>query len=897
MRLSPLTQITKDNIDGLGRIYTVNFRTFDPIARLGEQSYPVVKNGVMYVTTGEGKVYALDAATGKLIWKWYPDNVAVFNKAGIVANRGVAVCDGRVFVLNIDMTITMLNQQTGALMKRVPISRDVPGAATRYGYTETSAPICANHRVITGAAGSEYGVRGFVMAYHSKDLSPAWANPMWSIPPNGTEWRKQSRIVGGGVTWTPVTVDTKTNTLYYGTGSATPLYFPAWRPGSAPRTDSLLAVDLRTGRLKWWQQQMAHNEWSYDTAQPPMVYDGKIGGKKRRVVSVATMEGVWFAYDAATGKPIYQRVKVIDRTEHPPLQPGKPVVVYPGSIGGLNFSPAAYDPKTNYIFNAAAETAAVMIQKKLTPTQKKRKRLEGDVFLGLQNGDFGSYLPGWHDHGSISAINVNTGKRVWKFQTPEPERGGVSITSNGIGFAGGGDGNLRAFDLKSGNVLWKFQTGRQIASGPSIFSVDGKEYVAITIGGTPTSSNGGVLPGLMVFGLGGDKTQLPPPPGLPQFRSTSSSTSTPATVEVTPTHIATPTTAKRRASAQAAGNAHIVVPRSLVVRPWNPNSSNWQFAFGKVMLGKAPVSGAQLRVDGFTLPSPTGKRGGFSYPTDITDSARHEVRVVGVSKAKINGHKLSARQQSQLKAARAGISVGYAMQNLHAKVQSNGTVLITGRMTNTGGSGPPPVGLYTYRLSGTITNAAGQPVQGAVVVARTNDRDFWTFSAPSDANGHYTSNFHASDELGEDPVPLNIGVAVGQVSYGGNLGTVANFARNKSANLDIQLKAGTSYTLAKPDAITGAFYEGPAIGVAVANSVVKPVAAHWPTTNGRFSMTLPASMRGRVVAFWQNRRVFFSSFAAVPGGKVDLSSWPSKLGSGTCVAARVPEAAAPLGYR
>ena len=251
-------------------------------------------------------------------------------------------------------------------------------------------------------------------------------------------------------------------------------------------------------------------------AQPPLVYDGKVGGKKRRVVSVATMEGVWFCYDAATGRPIYQRVKVIDRTEHPPLQPGKPVVVYPGSIGGLNFSPAAYDPKTNYIFNAAAETASVMIQKKLTPTQKKRKRLLGDIFLGLQNGDFGQYLPGWHDHGSISAIDVNTGRRVWKFQTPEPERGGVSITASGIGFAGGGDGNLRAFDLKTGKLLWKFQTGRQIAAGPAIYSVDGKEYIAITIGGSPTSSNGGVLPGLMVFGLGGDKTEFPPPNNLPR---------------------------------------------------------------------------------------------------------------------------------------------------------------------------------------------------------------------------------------------------------------------------------------------------------------------------------------------------------------------------------------------
>ena len=137
----------------------------------------------------------------------------------------------------------------------------------------------------------------------------------------------------------------------------------------------------------------------------------------------------------------------------------------------------------------------------------------------------------------------------------------------------------------------------------------------------------------------------------------------------------------------------------------------------------------------------------------------------------MGGHTLSARQQAQLKAVRAGISVGYRMSNLHAKVQSNGTVLVTGRMTNSAGVAPPPVGLYTYRLSGTITNAAGQPVQGAVVVGRTNDRDFWTFSSPSDADGRYTSLFHASDELDEDPVPINIGVALGQVSYGGNLGT------------------------------------------------------------------------------------------------------------------------------
>ena len=680
MRLSPLTQITKGNIDQVGRVFTFNFRSVDPNARLGNQSYPVVLGNRMYVTTGESQTWALDATTGKVIWRWTPNNVAVFNKAGIVANRGVAVCDGKVFVLTIDMTIAMLNQNTGELIKRVPISSAVPGAATRYGYSETSAPICARHRVITGAAGSEYGVRGFVMAFKSSDLSPAWANPVWSIPPSGTGWRRVSRIVGGGVTWTPVTVDITSNTVYYGTGSATPLYFPAWRPGSAPRTDSLVAVNLLNGKLKWWQQQMAHNEWSYDTAQPPLVYNAKVGGKKRRVVSVATMEGVWFCYDAATGKPIYQRVKVIDRTEHPPLQPGKPVVVYPGSIGGLNFSPAAYDPKTNYIFNAAAETAGILIQRKLTPTQKKRKRLQGDIFLGLVNGDFGSYLPGWHDHGSISAINVNTGKRVWKFLTPEPERGGVSITASGIGFAGGGDGNLRAFDLSNGNVLWKFQTGRQIAAGPAIYSVDGKEYIAITVGGTPTSSNGGVAPGVQVFAIGGSHDQSPPPNNLPPFRSLQSRNAqgdASKTLVFTPSKAAAPTRAvrqKRASTLTALGRARITTGRPLVVRPWNPNSSNWQFVFGKVFLGRSPVAHAQLRVDRFTLPALTGAQGGFTYPADITEPGRHEVRVVGLSRATVNGRKLTSAQKAAVSAAHGAFNVGYRFSNLHAKVQSNGTV-------------------------------------------------------------------------------------------------------------------------------------------------------------------------------------------------------------------------------
>jgi hypothetical protein len=202
---------------------------------------------------------------------------------------------------------------------------------------------------------------------------------------------------------------------------------------------------------------------------------------------------------------------VIDRTEHPPLRPGQPVVVYPSSIGGLNYSPASYHPGRNIIVNAASETSAILTQQKLTPTQKRRKLVLGDVFLGLEIGNFGAVNPNWKDYGSISAIDVNTGRRIWKFKTPEPERGGVTTTASGLGFAGGGDGVVRAFDLRNGAVLWRFQTSHPIAAGPTVYSVGGKQYVAITVGGTPTSSNGGTATELHVFALGGSKAGDPPP--------------------------------------------------------------------------------------------------------------------------------------------------------------------------------------------------------------------------------------------------------------------------------------------------------------------------------------------------------------------------------------------------
>ena len=860
LRHSPLSEITTKNVSQLGRVYTVDFHAIDAGTRRGEQSYPVESNGVLYVTTNDDNVWAIDAVTGKVKWRWTPDNVAVFKNFGIVANRGVALCDGHVFVLTLDMTIVSLDAATGRLEHRVPIARAVPGASSNYGYSETSAPICANHRLILGAAGSEYGVRGFVMAYRT-NLTPAWPNPFWTIPPAGTQWRRYGTLVGGGVVWTPVTVDTTSNTLYFGTGSATPLYFPQIRPGSNPRADSLVAVNLGTGRMKWWQQQMAHNEWSYDTAQPPLVYTARVGGKKERIVSVATMEGVWFAYDAANGRPIYQRIKVIDRTEHPALKAGKPVAIFPSSLGGLNYSPASFDPDTNYVYNAAAETAAVAVQAKLTPTQKKRKFTLGDVFLGLQNGNFGTLLPGWHDHGSISAIDVNSGRRVWKFDTPEPERGGVTTTAGGVGFAGGGDGVLRAFDARSGKVLWTFQTGAPIAAGASVYSVGGKEYVAITVGGTPTSSNGGTLSQLQVFALGASgKLRTPQGSGSPETSRK-------------PAHV------RRADRAAPAGVGTIRTQGGLDVKLWQANSSNVARVAGRVLLNGAPAKGVTVSMDGYRIPGATRADGRFSTDVDITVPGRRVVRPVAVGGATVRGKPLTAGQQSTLLAASGGFDIGYGIAGLHAAKQRDGSVVATGRLVGANGQAPPLVRLLTYQLGGTITDAAGKPVQGAVVITRTQDRDFWTHSSASDANGHYTSFFAASDESDADPVSLAVGVAQGNVSYGATTGVNVDFRRLRSATMNIHLGAGTSYSVPPPTSKVGAVYSGLVVGVVSGGKVVKPLAERWPTASGFFSMRLPASVRGRTVRFWENLRQSFSRFPAKPGGAVDLSSWPTALGA------------------
>src|SRR5581483_3388992 len=210
-------------------------------------------------------------------------------------------------------------------------------------------------------------------------------------------------------------------------------------------------------------------------------------------------------------------------------------------------------------------------------------------------------------YGSVSAIDVGSGKQVWKFQTPQPERGGVTTTAGGVGFVGGGDGNMRAFDVKTGKVLWTFQTGYQIASGPTVYGVDGTEYVAITVGGTTTSSNGGTVASqLQVFGLGGSQTQSTGPTFGTLRRAAPAAARSGSSA-------AAPSAAQAPLAAGSSGAARIVTPGTLMIQPWDPNTNNTQDVQGRVMLGSQPVAGVLVSIDSWVAPA-TDSTGTFTYP-------------------------------------------------------------------------------------------------------------------------------------------------------------------------------------------------------------------------------------------------------------------------------------------
>jgi hypothetical protein len=337
-------------------------------------------------------------------------------------------------------------------------------------------------------------------------------------------------------------------------------------------------------------------------------------------------------------------------------------------------------------------------------------------------------------------------------------------------------------------------------------------------------------------------------------------------------HVAT-----ARAAAQSTV-ARFAVQRAETIRRWTPANNNTVRMTGRLLLRGKPVAGARIRVDGWLVPQATDSSGRFAYPADATAARRHVVTVASATGARVGGKPVSAGDQRQLLRAQGALSVAYRVVGLTARKRGDGTIAVSGRLARADGSAPPGVVLFTYRLTGRVLDANGKGVAGAVVVTRTADRSFWTFSQPSNASGFFTSFLTASDQAGSNPVPLSVQVALGEDSYGLPTGVTANFPRLQSATTTITLPSAVGApTVAAPQATAGAIYDGLLVGVSGPRGPIRPVSARWPDAQGRFQLVLPRAARGKTVFLWQNRRQFFSLTPARPGGGVDLRLWPTGL--------------------
>jgi hypothetical protein len=290
-----------------------------------------------------------------------------------------------------------------------------------------------------------------------------------------------------------------------------------------------------------------------------------------------------------------------------------------------------------------------------------------------------------------------------------------------------------------------------------------------------------------------------------------------------------------------------------------------------------------VKVDAYHLPKATDSSGRFSMEIDATLAQRHPVSVTDASHATIAGRALNASQRDAVLSARGGVDVGYQVTGLHAHAGQGG-IVVQGRVSFSNGGSPPPVSLYSYRLTGRVVDSAGKPVAGAIVTTRTLDRDYWTLSDPTDENGDYTSFFTASAEESTDPqVPFAIGVAVGKVSYSFPFNTNIVFQRLRSARLDLKLTTPDQplQKVADPVEQKGAIYQGVLVGAVAGSRPVVPLAGTWPDRKGYFSLVLPRSLAGKIVTFYEAGAPRFSAFNAVAGHKADRSSWTSQLGAST----------------
>jgi alcohol dehydrogenase (cytochrome c) len=495
-RYSPLDQINTENVKRLVPAWIFQAGTTGLIAGASTYSFeaaPIVVDGVMFLAGWDGWVWALDARTGQEIWRYkhaIPFDVSLC--CGNV-NRGVAVAQGKVFFVTANAHVLALDATTG---KRV---WDKTYGDVRAGESATVAPLVVKDMVIVGSAGGEFGVRGHLDAFVLETGEHRWrcytvpkpgepGSDTW--PADGEAWAR-----GGANCWITSTFDAETNLLYVGTGNPAPDFDGEVREGDNLYTDSIIAVDVDSGQIRWHYQCTPHDVWDYDSIGECILFEAD----GRKLLGHFDKNGYFFVLDRTNGErvsvtPFVDRIdwgvitrdgKVTPRKY--PDKEGEPVHFYPGPAGAKEWTHAAYSPKTSLFYVPVQDTGA-------TATRRRREFKESIPYWGA-----GVQVDIEDMAGSISAFDAS-GEEKWRWRNELPMCASALATGGDLVFAGEPSGEFNAIDARTGELLWQFQCGSGHHSSPTTYSVDGRQYVAVPVGWGAWAE--GFLPGMLGAGHG-----------------------------------------------------------------------------------------------------------------------------------------------------------------------------------------------------------------------------------------------------------------------------------------------------------------------------------------------------------------------------------------------------------
>jgi alcohol dehydrogenase (cytochrome c) len=475
-RYSLLDQITTENVKNLRPAWVFQAGVIGLVATPASYSFeaaPIVVDGVMYVSGWDGYVWALDAATGQMLWT-YKHAIPLDTPlcCGNV-NRGVAVAGGKVFVATSNGYLVALDATSGQLVWQKPF------ADVRAGESATAAPLVVKSLVLVGSSGAEYGVRGHLDAFDLETGRHAWRR--YTVPkpgePGSETWQVQdSWATGGGSTWITGTYDPELDLVYWSTGNPGPDFDGSVRPGDNLYTCSVLAIDPDDGSIRWHYQWTPHDVWDYDGTNENILFD-KDGSK---LLAHFDKNGYLFILDRTNGKLVravpYGRVTwgSIDpvtgesTVKQPPTAEG--IEICPGPAGLKEWPHAAYNPRTGLLYTPVVEQCAVF-------KAAKTVFREGMPYWGG-----GAEPVKEQQWGHVKAIDPSTGKEVWSWKNDHPMLSSLLTTAGGLVFAGKPTGEFTAFDARTGELLWQFQTGSGIHSNPVTYAVKGKQYVAVPTG-------------------------------------------------------------------------------------------------------------------------------------------------------------------------------------------------------------------------------------------------------------------------------------------------------------------------------------------------------------------------------------------------------------------------------